>query len=83
MRQDGNYSSEELRRVFGRHGPVADVVLREPKKKKTTGSALVVMATAAGAAAAAQAQNGSPPNVLLVVPFLKVGAAPGSRVLGF
>ena len=70
--QDGSYTSEQLRSIFGRHGEVADVVLREPKKKKSTGSALVVMATPVGAAAAADAQNGDVDNGLLVVPFLKV-----------
>lgn len=72
--RDGGYTAEELRAVFSAHGPVSDVVMRQPKKKKkSTSSAFVEMGTLEAAAAAARAANGRSDLPLLVVPFSKVG----------
>lgn len=70
--KDGSYTANELREVFSVHGPVADVVMRQPKKKKRKHSAFVQMGTLEAAAAAARASNGHPNLPLLVVPFSKV-----------
>ncbi len=70
--KDGSYTANELREVFSVHGPVADVVMRQPKKKKSKHSAFVQMGTLEAAAAAARASNGHPNLPLLVVPFSKV-----------
>lgn len=73
--RDGSYTSEQLREVFGAHGPVADVVIRAPKQKRSgsaKGSAFVEMGTLEAAAAAARAVNGRADQPLLVVPFIKV-----------
>ncbi|EIE22754.1 DnaJ-domain-containing protein [Coccomyxa subellipsoidea C-169] len=73
--RDGGYTAEELRAVFSAHGPVSDVVMRQPKKKKkSTSSAFVEMGTLEAAAAAARAANGRSDLPLLVVPFSKVAS---------
>ena len=66
-----DYTAPELERIFGSHGLVSDVVIRQTSKKKGKGSAFVEMSTLEAAAIAAQAQNGSPDAPLLVVPFNK------------
>lgn len=70
--RDGSYTAKELMQIFSAHGPVSDVVVRQPKKKKSKGSAFVEMGTLEAAAAAACAVNGRPDLPLLVVPFSKV-----------
>ncbi|CAL8470750.1 g10292 [Coccomyxa elongata] len=72
--KDGSYTANELREVFSVHGPVADVVMRQPKKKKSKHSAFVQMGTLEAAATAARASNGRPDLPLLVVPFSKVAS---------
>ena len=66
-----DYTAPELERIFGAHGLVSDVVIRQTGKKKGKGSAFVEMSTLEAAATAAKAQNGSPDAPLLVVPFNK------------
>ena len=66
-----DYTAPELERIFGAHGLVSDVVIRQTGRKKGKGSAFVEMGTLEAAASAAKAQNGSPDAPLLVVPFNK------------
>ena len=66
-----DYTAPELEQIFGAHGLVSDVVIRQTSKKKGKGSAFVEMSTLEAAATAAKAQNGSPDAPLLVVPFNK------------
>ncbi|KXZ53665.1 hypothetical protein GPECTOR_6g582 [Gonium pectorale] len=64
------YSTEELRAVFGTFGgPVQDVVLRDRKKRRKA-TALVVMPSEAAAAAAAGSVCGDTGEPLLVVPLV-------------
>ena len=70
--RQGQYTAEKLRLIFGIHGTVSDVVMRQSGKKKSKASAFVEMSSLEAAAAAAKAQNGGPDAPLLVVPFNKV-----------
>lgn len=68
-----NYSSDQLRDIFAVHGPVDDVILKEPKKKrKHKAGALVVLASPAAALEAAQSVHGDINNPLLVLPYSSV-----------
>ncbi len=71
------YSTDELRQIMGKHGPVEDVVLLESKKKKK-GSALIVMRDLQSARAACEAVNGDLSNPLLVVPLPKAAVPSGA-----
>ncbi|GIL54940.1 hypothetical protein Vafri_10633 [Volvox africanus] len=73
------YSTEELRSIFGGFGaPVQDVVLRDRKKKRKV-TALVVMATETAAVAAAGNVCGDSSEPLLVVPLVGHLAAEGDQ----
>lgn len=72
------YTTDELRQIMSKHGPVEDVVLLESKKRKK-GSALVVMQDLISARAASEAVNGSLSNPLLVVPLAKAAAPSGAN----
>lgn len=72
------YTTDELRHIMSKHGPVEDVVLLESKKRKK-GSALVVMQDLSSARAASEAVNGSLSNPLLVVPLAKAAAPSGAN----
>lgn len=67
------YTTDELKQIMSKHGPVEDVVLLESKKRKK-GSALVVMQDLQSARAASEAVNGSLSNPLLVIPLAKAAA---------
>ena len=72
------YTTDELRHIMSRHGPVEDVVLVKSKKQKK-GSALVIMQDLSSARAASEAVNGSLRNPLLVVPLAKAAALSGAN----
>ena len=72
------YTTDELRQIMSKHGPVEDVVLLKSKKQKK-GSALVIMQDLMSARAASEAVNGSLSNPLLVVPFAKAAAPSGDN----
>ena len=72
------YTTDELRQIMSKHGPVEDVVLLESKKRKK-GSALIVMQDLNSARAASEAVNGSLSNPLLVVPLAKVAPPSGAN----
>lgn len=71
------YSTDDLRQIMSKHGPVEDVILQDSKKRKK-GSALIVMQDLQSARAAGEAVNGSLSNPLLVVPFAKAAARSGA-----
>lgn len=75
------YTTDDLRQIMSKHGPVEDVVLLESKKRKK-GSALIVMQDLASARAASEAVNGSLSNPLLAVPLAKAAAPSGAHSNG-
>ena len=80
-KQDSIYTTDELRQIMSKHGPVEDVVLRESKSRKK-GSALIVMQDLQSARAASEAVNGSLSNPLLAVPLAKAAASSGANSNG-
>ena len=67
------HDAASLRRIFGRHGRVEDIVLKAGKKRSS--SALVVMSTLDAAISAAEAVNGDLKEPLQTVPLSKVAPA--------
>ena len=80
-KQTSSYTTDELRQIMSKHGPVEDVVLRESKSRKK-GSALIVMQDLESARAASEAVNGSLSNPLLAVPLAKAAAPSGANSNG-
>ena len=62
-----NYPVQKLREVYGKHGEIEDVVIRDSKKLKSKKSALLVFRDVGGAQRAANAVNGDKANPLVTV----------------